>query len=84
MSFSSQQKDRTAVIVRNTEIHLSKGVGYKARGRITAPAIQDTPSLPQIRNKKVLAVRRQLAEGRYDLDERLDSAIDRLHVVATT
>lgn len=84
MSFSSQQKDGTAVIVRNTEIPLTKGVGYKARGRITAPAIQNTPSPPRIRNKKVLAVRRQLAEGRYDLNEHLDSVVDRLLVVATT
>jgi hypothetical protein len=84
MSFSSQQKDGTAVIVRSTEIPLTKGVGYKARGQITAPAMQNTPSPRRIRKKKVLAVRQQLAEGRYDLDERLDSAIDRLLVVVTT
>ena len=84
MSFTSQQKDGTAVIVRNTQIPLTKGVGYKARGRITAPAMQNTPSLSRIRKKKVLAVRRQLAEGRYDLEERLDSAVDRLIVAATT
>jgi anti-sigma28 factor (negative regulator of flagellin synthesis) len=84
MSFTSQQKDGTAVIAGNTEIPLTKGVGYKARGMITAPAMQNTPSLPHIRNKKVLAVRQQLAEGRYDLDEHLDSAVDRLLVVATT
>lgn len=84
MSFSSQQKDGTAVIVRNTEIHLTKGIGNKTRGRITAPAMQNTPSPPRIRKKKVLAVRQQLAEGRYDLDEHLDSAVDRLLAVATT
>ena len=83
MSFSSQQKDGTAVIVRNTAIHLSKGVGYKARGRITAPAMQNTPSLSRIRKKKVLAVRQQLAEGRYNLDERLDAALEHLLTAVT-
>jgi hypothetical protein len=46
--------------------------------------MQNTPSPLRIRKKKVLAVRQQLAEGRYDLDEHLDSAIDRLLIVATT
>jgi hypothetical protein len=35
-------------------------------------------SLPEIRREKVLDVRRQLTEGKYDLDERLDIALDKV------
>ncbi|TKJ38770.1 MAG: hypothetical protein CEE38_03445 [Planctomycetes bacterium B3_Pla] len=34
-------------------------------------------SLPEVRKEKVLDVRRQLTEGRYDLNERLDVAVDK-------
>ncbi len=34
-------------------------------------------SLPEVRKEKVLDVRRQLTEGRYDLSERLDVAVDK-------
>ena len=35
-------------------------------------------SLPEVRREKVLKVRRQLTEGKYDLNERLDVALDRV------
>ncbi|MDI9433602.1 MAG: flagellar biosynthesis anti-sigma factor FlgM [Planctomycetota bacterium] len=35
-------------------------------------------SLPEIRREKVLTLRRQITEGRYDLSERLDLALDRV------
>jgi hypothetical protein len=35
-------------------------------------------SLPEVRRRKVLDVRRQLTQGRYDLDGRLDMAVDRV------
>ena len=35
-------------------------------------------SLTKVRKVKVLAVRQQLADGKYDLSERLDIALDRL------
>lgn len=35
-------------------------------------------SLPEVRREKVLDVRRQLTEGKYDLDERLDVALDKV------
>jgi len=34
--------------------------------------------LPEVRKEKVLDVRRQLTEGKYDLNERLDIALDRV------
>jgi hypothetical protein len=35
-------------------------------------------ALPEIRRQKVLKVRRQINEGRYDLTERLDVALERV------
>ncbi len=35
-------------------------------------------SLPEIRKEKVLSVRRQLTEGRYDLNDRLDVALEKV------
>jgi len=34
-------------------------------------------SLPEVRVEKVLNVRRQLTEGKYNLNERLDVALDK-------
>ena len=35
-------------------------------------------SLPEIRQDKVLSVRRQLTDGKYDLNERLNIAMDKV------
>jgi len=35
-------------------------------------------SLPEVRTEKVLDVRRQLTEGSYDLNERLDVALEKV------
>ena len=35
-------------------------------------------SLPEIRREKVLNLRREITEGKYDLTERLDLALDRV------
>jgi hypothetical protein len=35
-------------------------------------------SLPEVRRQKVLTVRRQLTDGEYDINARLDVALDRV------
>ena len=35
-------------------------------------------SLPEVRKEKVLDVRRQLTEGKYELNERLSAALDKV------
>ena len=35
-------------------------------------------SLPEVRQQKVLRLRRQITEGRYDLTERLDEVLDKV------
>jgi hypothetical protein len=78
MSILSQQNTKSTVMAENTDISLNWGAGNKARGRITAPALQNIRSLPQVRKKKILEVRQQLVEGRYDIDGRLNVALDHL------
>lgn len=41
-------------------------------------------SLPEVRREKVLDVRRQLTAGKYDLNRRLDVALDRVLEELTT
>ena len=41
-------------------------------------------SLPEIRKDKVLSVRRQLTDGKYDLNERLNLAMDKVLEDLTT
>ena len=78
MSALSRQKAREAVIVKRTKIPWSESARNKARGRVTVLGMQNIPPLLRVHKMKVLAVRQQLAEGRYGLDERLDTAVDRL------
>jgi hypothetical protein len=35
-------------------------------------------SLPEVRREKVLRVRRQITQGRYDVTERLDLALEKV------
>jgi len=75
-----RRNDESAAII---EIPLSEGTGNKDQERITAPTLQNSPSLPRICEKQVFAIKQQLAEGRYDLDKRLDVVIERLLVAVT-
>ena len=40
--------------------------------------IQKIASLPEVRMDKILNVRRQLTDGKYNLNERLDIALDKV------
>lgn len=40
--------------------------------------------LPEVRQEKILNLRRQLTEGKYDLNERLDVVLDRVLEELTT
>ena len=41
-------------------------------------------SLPEVRKDKVLNIRQQLTDGKYDLNERLDIALDKVLEELTT
>ncbi len=83
MSVLSRQREGAAVIVRRTKIPLSKRADDETRGGVTASEMQNIPSLRRVHKMKVLAVRQQLAEGRYDLDDRLDAVVESLLVAVT-
>lgn len=83
MSILSRQKEESAAIVENTDIPLNEGTGNKDQERMTAPTLQNNPSLPQIHEKKVFAIKQQLAESTYELDNRLDAVLERLLVAVT-
>ena len=78
MSDSGQQNTESRVIPDKTGVSMNWGTGNKSKGRATSSALQNDHSLPPIRKKKVLKVRQQLAEGKYDIGKRLNVVIDRL------
>ncbi len=59
-------------------ITMAKGLGDMVRLGMTARVSERIASLPKVRREKVLAVRRQLAEGKYPINERLNVALDKL------
>jgi hypothetical protein len=71
------------VIVKSTKIPLRKRADDKTRGAVTAREIQSIPSRRRVHKIKVLAVRQQLVEGRYDFEERLEAAVERLIATVT-
>lgn len=77
MSALCQQTKQSTAIVRNKDIS-NWGAGAKARRKTPAPATPLLSTLPRSRREEILAIRRQIAEGTYDLDKRLDSVLDRL------
>ena len=78
MSSLSQQDNETTEIAEKTDVYLDCGCGNKSQGTITASALQELHSLPPVRKKRILKVRQQLAEGTYDIEERLNSILDQL------
>jgi anti-sigma28 factor (negative regulator of flagellin synthesis) len=78
MSVLCQRKNESTAIVRNRDISSNWGAGIETRRSITAPAMHLLDTLTRSRKEKVLLVRRQIAEGTYDLDKRLDAILDRL------
>jgi hypothetical protein len=78
MSVLSQPKGGSTAIAENSEISLYWDAGSRVQEGILALALQIIHSLPSVRREKILEVRRLLLEDGYDLEERLDIALDRL------
>lgn len=68
MSELSQQNGGATAIAEDTDVSLDWGDGNNVR----------SCSLPRVRRKKILEIRQQLIEGRYDIDKRLNAVLDRL------
>lgn len=78
MSILSLPKEGSTAIAENPEISLYWDAGNSAQERILALSLQIIHSLPSVRREKILEVRRLLLADGYDLEERLDIALDRL------
>lgn len=68
-SDSSLDQDKDLVMERILENLNSTPIGQ---------VLKKIASLPEIRRKKVLELRRQLTQGKYDLNERLDIVLDKV------
>ncbi len=71
-------EDCLTISGQKTETAIAEASVSRIRPRITPPMLQQIASLPPARIVKILEVREQLAQGKYDLDERLDAVLDRL------
>jgi len=60
--------------------HILENINTTPIGRV----LKKIASLPEVRKKKVLEVRRQLYKGKYNLNERLDIALDKVLEDLTT
>ena len=54
--------------------HILENINTTPIGQV----LKNIASLPEVRRNKVLNVRRQITEGQYDLNDRLDVALDKV------
>jgi anti-sigma28 factor (negative regulator of flagellin synthesis) len=73
-----QSKNKLTAKASARALSLSWGTDMKVRRRVTASAMHLIRSLPRNRREKVLGIRKQLAEGTYNMDKRLETVLERL------
>ena len=54
------------------------GISYSDDIAKAQQVLKKIASLPEVRKEKVLDLRKQITEGEYDLNERLDVAVDKV------
>jgi hypothetical protein len=69
------ERDGTVRVIYSITSTIDDPFGDNVRPEITPPMIA---SSPKVRRNKIIRVRQQLANGTYDLDERLDAVLDRI------
>ena len=75
MSVSTLYADKPDLAEKTIKDVFAEVFGDKSRAKSTGPGIA---SLPDDRRRKVIMLRRQLAHGTYEIDERLDAALDHI------
>ena len=78
MSVLAVYKDVLNTIDENTTGTIDYAISDNIRLAITPPMVQKVVLLRKIRSVKVVRIRQQLANGTYDLDERLDAVLERI------
>jgi len=67
------------VVEENKEISVVEIHGRGAPRGIIALKLEKIPSMPRdVRKGKVLAIRQQLAKGKYDINKRLNAVLDKI------
>jgi hypothetical protein len=74
----SQPNNESTEIIKTIDSSLNWGPDSGFHGKIATMLVQNSGITSQLRMEKVLAVRRQLADGIYSIDQRLDASLDRL------
>jgi len=67
------ERDGTVGVLYSITSTIDDPFGYNVRPEITHPMIA---SLSKVRRKKIIRLRQQLANGTYDLNERLDAVLE--------
>jgi hypothetical protein len=75
MSFLTLCRSVSTAVGESIMGSIADAFGDNIRPETTSPIIA---SLPMVRRKKIIRLRQQLANGTYDLDERLDAVLDRI------
>jgi hypothetical protein len=71
-------KDELTAVGENTGSTITEAIDSNIPLEITPSMKRKAASLPQVRIEKVIGVWAQIAQGTYDLDERLDIVLDRI------
>jgi hypothetical protein len=84
MSVLTECENVAAISGQNSEGIIAEASVRKLRPQITPSMLQHIAWLPQARRNKILEIRKQLARGTYDLNERLDAVLEHLLKAITT
>ena len=87
INFDGQNRQRDSIDEENSAAdedllmeQILKNINTTPIGQV----LKKIASLPEVRKEKILNVRRQLTEGKYNLNERLDVALDKVLEDLTT
>jgi hypothetical protein len=70
------ERDGTVGVIYDITGSFDDPFGDNYRPQITPPTVQDIVLPRKIRQVKVLRVREQLAQGTYDIDEKMDAVLE--------
>jgi hypothetical protein len=71
-------EDGLTAVGESIESTIAEAFGRRIKPEMTPPMLHEIASLPPARMVKIFEVSYKLAQGTYDLDERLDAVLDRL------
>ncbi len=70
------ERDGTMGVICDASDSFDDPFGDNYHPQVTPPMVQEVVLPHRIRNVKVLKIREQLADGTYDIDEKLDAVLE--------